>query len=189
MCVLPKAGQKLRRRRELPTKRLLRPIAKAATIGLRCPERATPIPRMLYPTAQKRFRLIVVTVRRANRNVKATVSRLFPSRHTSAASRDKSAPQPMAMPTSAVASAGASFKPSSTIAMGSTCCPRDSTQDTFALGDRAADVGMSSRLAMACARAAESPDGAITCKHSAGVARNPKGVNDTHPLFMSPWYS
>jgi hypothetical protein len=77
---------------------------------------ATGIRTILYPNAQKRFCLIVLMVLLDNSIDDATEFKFLLTNVILDASIATSVPVPMAMPTSALASAGASLIPSPTIA-------------------------------------------------------------------------
>jgi hypothetical protein len=104
---------------------------KAARSGLRKPNAAnvTPTPSTaIVPATLKRM---MAWVRRAIRIVSTSLDKSLPSRTTSALSRAASVPDPIAMPTLASTSAGASLTPSPTIA--TECPPVASSRTTSTL--------------------------------------------------------
>ena len=104
------------------TQKLDRLMAAAANIGFSCQpsiEMNTPaakgIPITLYINAQNRFSCIFLRVALLSLIAAGTSKRLLFMRTISAASMATSVPAPMAIPISALVSAGASFIPSPTM--------------------------------------------------------------------------
>ena len=129
---------------------------------------ATGMSRMLYPKAHPSPCLMVRTVRRDRAMAAVMPRRSPPTRVMSEAAMATSVPVPIAMPRSAVASAGASLMPSPT---NPTTCPasrRAVTCAAFSAGSTSATTwSMPTAEAMACAVAVLSPVSIHTSSPSA----------------------
>ena len=89
---------------------------KAARRGFRNPKAASPTPILSTTSVPIKFCMIVRRQRRAACRVSTSFDRSLPIKTTSALSRATSVPEPIATPTDACISAGASFTPSPTMA-------------------------------------------------------------------------
>src|SRR5712692_2444528 len=88
----------------------------AASSGLSKPKAASPTPTPSTSSVPAKFVMMIRWHHRAMRSVSTNLSRSFPSSTTLALSRATSVPEPIATPTLACISAGASLMPSPTMA-------------------------------------------------------------------------
>ena len=136
----------------------------AASTGVRIPAAASAIPTRSTATVPTKLNVTIARARRATRTVEARSAGSEATSTTSALSRATSVPLPMAMPTSARASDGASLTPSPTIATLRPAALNESTKAVFCSGRSSArQSSMPSRAPTARAAPSPSPVTMATC--------------------------
>lgn len=122
------------------------------------PLRQAPRPRLSTASVPAKFAIIMPRHRRETFRTSANRKRSFPSRTTDALSRTTSVPEPIATPTFASSSAGASLIPSPTIATFLPCARKFRMHLTFPSGSNSESTSSTPRvLAIASPTSFRSP--------------------------------